>query len=172
MELNPTWSQNINKHSSQFKEKQMFLILHQAVQQAAPEQRIWVICTIWPPTTQVSYLLLHTKAHPGAGSSTGTCQPLICDPLTGAAADALYSLVSLLAVCVPAAVAESTLLANSHQRLYQHKHVRFTSHSAVYYNKGVPGMLLNISFTMPKIGISLEDRIYQPQCWLVTLNKA
>lgn len=55
----------------------MFPILHQAAQQAAPEQRIWVICTMWPPTRQVSYLLLHTKAYPGAGSSTGTCQP--CD---------------------------------------------------------------------------------------------
>lgn len=45
----------------------MLLFLHLDVQQADPEQRIWVISTeitSWPPTTHVSYLLLHTKAHP------------------------------------------------------------------------------------------------------------
>lgn len=75
--IEPNLKSEHKQHWAQFKEKQMLLILHQAVQQAAPEQRIWVICTIWPPTRQVSYLLLHTTALPGAGSSTGTCQP--CD---------------------------------------------------------------------------------------------
>lgn len=63
----PTLKSEHKQQSAHFKEKQTFLFLHQVVQQAAPEQRIWVICTevtSWPPTTQVSYLLLHTKAHP------------------------------------------------------------------------------------------------------------
>lgn len=93
------------QHSAQLKEKQTFPILHQAVQQAAPEQRIWVLCTIWPPTRQVSYLLLHTKAHPGSSRMQHRHLSALwfVTHVTGAAGDALYSLVSLLAVCVPAA---------------------------------------------------------------------
>lgn len=62
----PTHSKSEHMHySSHFKEKQIFLFLQQVVQQASAEQRIWVTeVTSWPPTTQVPYLLLHSKAHP------------------------------------------------------------------------------------------------------------
>lgn len=102
--IEPNLKSEHKQHSAQLKEKQMFLILHQAVQQAAPS-REFETCTIWPPTRQVFYLLLHTKAHPGSSriQQRHLSALWFVTHVTGAAGDALYSLVSLLAVCVPAA---------------------------------------------------------------------
>lgn len=147
----PTLKSEHKHHSAHLREKQMFLILHQAVQQAGPEQRIWVVCTIWPPTRQVSYLLLHTKAHPGAGSSPGTCQPPDLWPIWQEWLETLFTARCHFWLCVFQLLCWTALSSPMHIKGCTDTNTSFTSCSAVYYNKGVPGMLLNISLTIPKL---------------------